>query len=165
MDQAIPRSITPAGQKKGSSVESNSWSTGSSHSVTSVSLARPWWQGRLRALLIACALVAGLLGCGKSSESARLALRTTTGETCHDGAVACGDACAQLSSSADHCGSCDNACPGGSICDRGHCRAEAEGCSGPALLCDRDCADTASDEAHCGSCDNRCPSDASCKAG
>jgi hypothetical protein len=124
-----------------------------------------WWQRRVRVVLLACALVGGLLGCGKSSESARLALRTTTGETCHDGAAACGDACVQLSSSADHCGSCENACPGGAICDRGHCRTEAEGCSAPALLCGRDCADTASDEAHCGSCDNRCPSDASCRAG
>ena len=110
-------------------------------------------------------LGAALLGCGSDDEGPRVAYVTLSGVPCMDGAVACGDDCAQLSSSVEHCGACGNACPVGSICDVGSCRASSEGCSGALELCDRDCVDLQTTDAHCGACEAACPADADCAAG
>src|SRR4029078_13718231 len=105
--------------------------------------ARPW----LRALLLAT-WVAGL-ACGKASNGPEVALETINGVRCVDGTVACGDVCARLSSSAEHCGSCDVACEADSVCDRGRCQPASVGCSGQRLLCGSDCVDARSDLDHC----------------
>src|SRR3954464_10991936 len=92
------------------------------------------------------------LACG-SAEQPDVARLTLDGARCAPGAVACGNDCVELSSSAEHCGACDVACAADSLCDRGHCKPAAEGCSAGLLQCSGDCADTRSDREHCGSCD------------
>ncbi|HKO90317.1 MAG TPA: MXAN_6577-like cysteine-rich protein [Polyangiaceae bacterium] len=105
------------------------------------------------------------LGCGKADNEPEVALTTINGVACLDGAVACGDTCARLASSADHCGSCDNACGADAICDRGRCKPTVDGCSAALLLCGSDCVDTGKDREHCGSCTQTCPTDAECRSG
>ncbi len=105
------------------------------------------------------------LACGKSSADPEVALTTINGVRCEDGTVACGDECARLASSAEHCGACGVACGSGAICDQGQCKPAAEGCSQQLLLCGSDCVDPESDGAHCGQCEQRCPSDAQCDEG
>lgn len=112
--------------------------------------------------LLLCALA---LACGSDPETSKAALTTTTGVTCTDGAVACGDSCAHLDSSAAHCGACDTLCSSDSICDRGQCRPAAAGCSAGLSLCGSDCIDVTSSDEHCGSCEQACAPEASCGAG
>jgi hypothetical protein len=116
----------------------------------------------LRALLVA-AWIAGL-ACGKASNEPEVARSTINGVRCLDGAVACGDVCVRLASSAEHCGACDVACGADSVCDRGRCQPASEGCSEQRLLCGSDCVDSRSDREHCGSCGTSCPSEAKCEA-
>jgi hypothetical protein len=103
--------------------------------------------------------------CGEGSDEPEVALTTISGVRCTDGAVACGDTCAQLASSAEHCGGCGNVCASFAICDRGQCRPAAEGCSAALSLCGSDCVDLTSADEHCGACDNPCAPEADCAAG
>ncbi len=63
----------------------------------------------------------------------------------------------------NHCGTCDNACGAGEICDgAGQC---ALSCQGGLTECDGVCVDTDSDRLHCGDCSTTCDSGEVCSAG
>jgi hypothetical protein len=104
------------------------------------------------------------LACGSDADPP-VARVTISGVECLDDAVACGDDCARLASSAAHCGGCDTACSDGELCDQGRCAPLEQGCSGQSLLCGSDCVDASGDREHCGSCDVACPTEGSCEAG
>jgi hypothetical protein len=120
--------------------------------------------GRWTHALLLSVWIVGL-ACGKANDGPDVALYTISGVRCLDGAVACGDVCVRLASSAEHCGACDVACDADSVCDRARCRPASEGCSERLLLCGSDCVDARGDREHCGSCDSSCPRDAKCEAG
>jgi hypothetical protein len=103
--------------------------------------------------------------CGGGSDEPDVAYTTINGVPCIDGAVACGDTCAQLASSAENCGACGTICAPDAICDVGRCRPAAEGCSGAASLCGSSCVDLQSADEHCGACDAPCAAEAECTAG
>lgn len=103
--------------------------------------------------------------CGGGSDEPEVAYTTISGVPCIDGAVACGDTCAQLASSAEHCGACGNICPPDAICDLGRCRPAMEGCSAALSLCGTGCVDLQSADEHCGGCDAACAPEADCAAG
>ncbi|MEZ4293868.1 MAG: hypothetical protein R3B70_02745 [Polyangiaceae bacterium] len=73
---------------------------------------------------------------------------------CAAGLQSCGGECVNLSSDADHCGACDNACFDGS-CVEGVC--PGTGCGGGLTLCDGVCVSTESSTDHCGACGVVCP--------
>ena len=85
---------------------------------------------------------------------------------CGDGTTCCGDGiCADLQKSAEHCGSCNNACTDGKSCVEGTCkRVCAEGTPD---LCDTLdlCVNFANDALHCGDCNTRCDTTATCVEG
>lgn len=118
----------------------------------------------MRAALLLGTAWAALIACGSDPEPLSVAYTTISGVPCVDGAVACGDVCVQLPSSAEHCGACGNACAAGEICDVGRCRASAEGCSTGLVLCGSGCFDLSSTDEHCGACDTACPAEAECEA-
>lgn len=111
------------------------------------------------------ALFAGAMSGCSTSDSPRVATRTLSGMECVDGAVACGDSCARLASSALHCGACDNACGPDAICDRGACVSAAAGCSSGLTLCGGGCIDASTDREHCGGCEQSCAPEGECSAG
>jgi hypothetical protein len=81
-------------------------------------------------------------------------LPATQCETCG------GEACVDLSSSADHCGGCGSACPPGVGCIEGACACPSE-----LTACDQACIDTMADPNHCGGCDRACDAGLVCNAG
>ena len=73
----------------------------------------------------------------------------------------CGGAvCVNLTSDAQHCGACGNACPEGIACVAGACA-----CPGQTELCEGACVDTGSNPQHCGSCGVACDPGAVCSNG
>jgi hypothetical protein len=62
-----------------------------------------------------------------------------------------GDACVDLESDPQHCGTCDNACPGGVSCSAGSCV-----CPDGHEPCEDACVDTQSDPQNCGGCGSGC---------
>ncbi|MBN1654059.1 MAG: hypothetical protein JXA30_09805 [Deltaproteobacteria bacterium] len=72
-------------------------------------------------------------------------------DACPIGQMECDGEC--VSSSAEHCGSCDNACEPGEFCAGGQCVGE---CENNLTLCGTVCVDTLWDPNHCGRCNNRC---------
>jgi hypothetical protein len=92
---------------------------------------------------------------------------------CGAGRARCGSSgkCVDLTSSSDHCGSCGNVCPQGSVCSQSAC-VDVTGSSGggpacpPGLtLCGQACAVTAVDPDNCGSCGTTCEPGQICKGG
>jgi hypothetical protein len=71
-----------------------------------------------------------------------------------------GDACVDLQTDAQHCGTCDNACPAGVTCSAGSCV-----CPDGQDLCDGACIDTQSDPQNCGGCGSPCAPDEVCWMG
>ncbi|HEU4583059.1 MAG TPA: hypothetical protein VFS67_32590, partial [Polyangiaceae bacterium] len=57
--------------------------------------------------LLGASLLALACGSGDEPQVARL---TLDGVSCAPGAAACGNDCVDLSSNAQHCGACENAC-------------------------------------------------------
>jgi uncharacterized protein (TIGR03382 family) len=53
----------------------------------------------------------------------------------------------------DHCGSCNQPCQAGQVCQNGMC---VSGCTPPLVDCGGSCVDTQTDLAHCGGCDQPC---------
>lgn len=82
---------------------------------------------------------------------------------CTGGLTPCGTECADLASSADHCGACDQACAAGTVCSAGECTQD--GCAAGETPCNQDCADLETSTAHCGACDASCPLGQICVAG
>lgn len=86
---------------------------------------------------------------------------------CGSGLTLCGTACVSLSTSKDHCGACDSACPSGGAldfhgtgkCEAGQCKLT---CSGGFANCNGNLADgceaSLSDSNHCGTCGRACDS-------
>jgi hypothetical protein len=84
-----------------------------------------------------------------------------TGMVTAGGCETCGGPdCVALASDAQHCGSCENACPAGVACENGSCV-----CAGGGLACAGSCIDPQSDPANCGGCGKACAVGASCSAG
>ncbi len=82
------------------------------------------------------------------------------GDHCSDGVlVFCDNRCVDLETDAAHCGSCANACDGGTSCEGGACV-----CVGSSA-CSGECVDTDSDPEHCGGCDDTCDQDQVCSRG
>ena len=67
--------------------------------------------------------------------------------------------CFDLTSSANHCGSCGTACEGGLTCTQSQCCPPGDG------YCSGQCVDTTTSPTNCGSCGAACPSPATCAAG
>ncbi len=63
-------------------------------------------------------------------------------------------------SSALHCGRCNNPCPSGTGCSGGSC-----GCASGTTSCGGSCVNTQTDTAHCGACGTRCNSGETCSGG
>jgi hypothetical protein len=71
-----------------------------------------------------------------------------------------GDACVDLESDPQHCGTCDNACPAGVSCSAGNCV-----CPDGQTPCGDVCVDTGSDPQNCGDCGIGCMPDQVCWMG
>lgn len=72
----------------------------------------------------------------------------------------CGEELVDLSSSTDHCGSCNSPCGSLEWCIGGECV-----CAPGADACSGSCVNLDTDEDHCGGCGDACPDGATCKAG
>jgi len=72
-------------------------------------------------------------------------------ESCPLGQMECDGECVR--SSAEHCGSCDNACEPGQFCAGDQC---VDDCDDLLTRCDNLCVDLMWDPNHCGRCNNRC---------
>jgi hypothetical protein len=81
-------------------------------------------------------------------------LEGTSCETCG------GDACVDLETDPQHCGSCDNVCPAGVPCSVGSCV-----CPDGQEPCGDVCVDTQSDPQNCGGCGDGCAPDKVCWMG
>lgn len=104
-------------------------------------------------------------------------------ETCAEDCAAlgkecCGTQCFDLDTDQRHCGDCDTACVGDSICEDGSCRPKQDPCDCPAgqscnaanvcvcdsgTLCGSSCVDIATDKKNCGGCGNECPTGMQCR--
>jgi hypothetical protein len=71
-----------------------------------------------------------------------------------------GDACVDLETDPQHCGTCDNACPPGVSCSAGSCA-----CPDGQEPCDGACVDTQTDPQNCGSCGGGCMPNEVCAMG
>jgi hypothetical protein len=75
-------------------------------------------------------------------------------------AECCGDACADLTSDALHCGACDVQCAPGQACYQSLCIDE---CPSPLSPCGTTCVDLTSDPENCGACGRDCLSGRTCE--
>src|SRR5262249_29912650 len=81
---------------------------------------------------------------------------------CPGGLTACNGSCVHLGTDPLNCGSCGNACAGGSVCAAGAC---AVSCQTGRTNCSGSCVELQTDNANCGTCGRTCPSGAACGAG
>lgn len=65
---------------------------------------------------------------------------------CEGGLTACAARCVDTTSNSNHCGSCGNACAGGSVCIEGDCAA----CPDDQVACAGQCVDPNADSTYCG---------------
>ena len=77
------------------------------------------------------------------------------------GLTRCGDACFNLASDVEHCGSCDNVCSQ-TICSGGSCECA---CAADETCCQGTCSNLQVDPTHCGGCNIVCPPGAVCSNG
>lgn len=81
----------------------------------------------------------------------------------------CDGACVDLFANVAHCGTCNNACPSGQVCDGGTCDiatcSSVSDCASDEGCCSGVCVDIRSDAGHCGRCDNVCTGGAACIGG
>jgi hypothetical protein len=89
--------------------------------------------------------------------------------SCSSGKTACATGCSDVSSDANNCGACDNACNPSATCSAGKCVDTAASCtalnadtSTNFSLCGAACQDLKNDDANCGKCGNACPSGQLC---
>jgi len=92
---------------------------------------------------VALALVA-IGGCAKPDTG-------TSSGGCSGGQTACDQACVDLQTSAENCGSCGHSCGTSQTCSNGQC-----GCGGGTNLCGAACVNLTNTHDHCGSCDKAC---------
>src|SRR3982751_2609928 len=79
---------------------------------------RPEGFRALYAGLCVLAVVLASSGCGKTAGG----LTGGSGSSeCKPPSMLCGTSCANIASSAEHCGACDMPCPSGDQCIRGAC--------------------------------------------
>jgi len=123
---------------------------------------------QLSAPVLALALSAG--GCdsgaeGGEDEAAEEEEASDDGEDtggCPTGQTICDDACTDLNTDANHCGSCGWACEAGAQCIDALCVAA---CTGGELSCGGTCVDVSSSDEHCGDCDDPCAPGTHCEGG
>jgi hypothetical protein len=82
---------------------------------------------------------------------------------CAAGTARCGAACVDIQSNAQHCGGCNQPCPGGQSCGGGQC--QPGGCEGNQERCGGNCVNLNTDEQHCGECNRACNGDLTCLDG
>lgn len=82
--------------------------------------------------------------------------------SCPSGQVSCDGTCVDTSTSAAHCGSCDNACAPGATCTAGVCDSPCPHGKAP---CDGACVDLTSDADNCGQCGTSCTDGQVCSDG
>lgn len=85
-----------------------------------------------------------------------------TGPACPAPRAECGGSCVDVTTSALHCGRCDNPCGTDAVCAAGRCVLL---CETPRVACVGQCVDTGSDVANCGACGTRCGPDDRCISG
>ncbi|MFT4038689.1 MAG: hypothetical protein QM692_10955 [Thermomicrobiales bacterium] len=83
-------------------------------------------------------------------------------KACASGATRCGDACVNLQTDAQHCGSCNSRCGNGVACVDGKCPSS---CPASQIRCVDLCVDPTSNENHCGGCGRKCKGDETCLGG
>ena len=113
------------------------------------------------------AILSSLLACGGAStqsvvdgEDGGLQRGTDAAPTCPSSATAtCHNACTDLSTNQDNCGSCGNACAPMERCERGACTFI--GCNPELVSCDGFCRSLSRPET-CGACASPCPSGQVC---
>ena len=79
---------------------------------------------------------------------------------CPVGQVLCGSECVSLESNNSHCGQCNNACTGRSLCVNGQCACETG-----YQLCGNLCANLQTDPNNCGACGQVCVAPQVCSLG
>ncbi len=102
---------------------------------------------------------------------------------CASGEACCMDACVDLATSVDHCGTCGNTCAAGerccgaqgcaACCEKADCPQDHEcqanvcviQCQAPAVPCGDVCAVLLESTPHCGTCDNDCLAGHTCTLG
>lgn len=78
------------------------------------------WLGSVHGLVVSAVALAFVIGCGGQS-AAPATSDAPAGESCSAGLSACGGACVNLQTTADHCGTCEHACASGALCTQGAC--------------------------------------------
>jgi hypothetical protein len=81
---------------------------------------------------------------------------------CVGGTTLCNNACVETDSDPLNCGSCNNICPNGQVCNAGACDLS---CSGGTTECSGFCVDTQTDPANCGACGTACVINEVCSNG
>ncbi len=104
-------------------------------------------------------------GSGEGGGAGRPAIDGSAGsspshESCGVGKVWCGDECVSLTSSATHCGDCDQACAAPRSCREGVCS-----CPPGFDVCGGSCVALSADPAHCGQCGRACEATQACVGG
>jgi hypothetical protein len=84
---------------------------------------------RVRAAVFAASVLAA--GCTSNSVVGS-GMDAGSDVQCTAGQTACGGACVDPRTSAQHCGACGTACPGGNVCVNGACM---QSCPGAQTLC------------------------------
>lgn len=74
----------------------------------------------------------------------------------------CGETCADLTSSSNHCGACGSACAPGTVCEGSSCVVF---CEADTLRCGGVCVDPKTDRDNCGACGTSCDTGLVCSAG
>ncbi len=109
----------------------------------------------------ACTDLGTTRNCGACGNRCDAGGSSCTGGECRcpGGLTDCLGVCLDTSTAAEHCGRCNNACPGAvggePRCEEGRC---VDPCPGGQLACDGVCVHPAGDLGHCGACGNACPS-------
>lgn len=103
-------------------------------------------------------------GCESAPQQARggggAGPMSPAGYSCQVDQALCGDACVDLATNPQFCGSCDNACPAGTTCMGGACA-----CQSGLSSCSGECVELASNPTNCGACGTVCVADQVCSLG
>lgn len=84
----------------------------------------------------------------------------TTGIVCSDTETRCGNTCANFQTNPDHCGSCENACPTGFVCQSAQCV-----CPSGFTACGQRCVNLQNSLLNCGVCGAACATGQVCESG
>ena len=137
-----------------------------------------------RLSLLLSLLLLGLPSCGRFEYKSKLSCSSPQdcpeGSTCQEGFCRqgttvgpspcppphqlCQGACVEVQNNNAHCGSCNQACPGGFICQATSCVPEPNPCTPPHQLCQGACVEVQNNNTHCGGCNQTCPGGFICQA-